>query len=240
MKKRWTDKRSVKLVFLVTFYISSILPMVMLLLAQSGSSSPNRGMGNASALIALVELILIIIIISGICSVALTFFYKMKWPIPASLLVICGIFISEWFSLIAILLLIIVPILAFYRRFQKDVVETDYIFDEEQSNSNLNEESMRRWSIHLQRVLQFPFEAFINKKYEGSMLQQGDRIQVTGIETNRCDLVSGVIVACQKDENLVELPLIDLTVTDDTSPNNGVVVYYQKCMAKEKAKKYIF
>lgn len=72
------------------------------------------------------------------------------------------------------------------------------------------------------------------------MLQQGDRIQVTGIETNRCDLVSGVIVACQKDENLVELPLIDLTVTDDTSPNNGVVVYYQKCMAKEKAKKYIF
>ena len=84
---------------------------------------------------------------------------------------------------------------------------------------------MLTWEDHLERNLQFPFEAEVHEFQEYGPLQAGDRLTVLGIED--VDDLYGVIVSCRRNRRRYDFPLADLAAIGEDSPNAQPVRDYR-------------
>jgi hypothetical protein len=80
------------------------------------------------------------------------------------------------------------------------------------------------WNKHLQKVLQFPFEAEVFEPQEHGPLQDGDEVIVERIE----DVVEeyGIIVQVKHEGISYQFPLGDLEAIDTKSPNHDFIQDY--------------
>ncbi len=82
----------------------------------------------------------------------------------------------------------------------------------------------RAWETYLKEHLSFPFEAEIFEPQRRGPLGAGDRVKVLGISLV-ADLY-GIIVEVRRGRRKYELPLCDLEVVDEDSPNYQPVSDY--------------
>jgi hypothetical protein len=83
---------------------------------------------------------------------------------------------------------------------------------------------LKAWKKYLKKNLQFPFETVIYENLGRSVLQQGDKLKVQGIELIDEDF--GIIVACKKKREQHDFPLADLKVSEEKSKNAEMVQAY--------------
>ena len=82
--------------------------------------------------------------------------------------------------------------------------------------SNDDFEVMKSWGKHLEKTLQFPFEAIVKYRARGP-LNEKDRLKVFKIEI--VDDSYGVIVGCRKESKRYDFPLVDLDPVNKKKPN---------------------
>jgi len=80
------------------------------------------------------------------------------------------------------------------------------------------------WEEYLEKTLIFPFEAVVHKYEERGPLKTGDRVKV--VEITDVDDLYGVIVRLRVGHKSYHLPLCELKVADDSSPNSEPVDDY--------------
>ncbi len=83
-------------------------------------------------------------------------------------------------------------------------------------------EQIQAWEAHLQKVLQFPFNAEISEwQKPGSVLQAGQKVRVMGIAD--LDEWYSILVKVKKGRRSYIFPLCDLEVVPATSPHHDPV-----------------
>ena len=86
------------------------------------------------------------------------------------------------------------------------------------------DEELEAWDKHLTQVLVFPFEAEVSEFQEKGSLNEGDKVQVRGI--NEADDLYGILVDVSCGRQRFVFPLCDLTVRDGKSANYTPVQDY--------------
>lgn len=84
---------------------------------------------------------------------------------------------------------------------------------------------MKAWGEHLQKHLQFPFEAVFDEF--GDRWQQGRGHRLTVLRIEDVDDLYGVIVACRRGRERCDAPLADLATVDERSPNAAEIQAYR-------------
>lgn len=85
--------------------------------------------------------------------------------------------------------------------------------------------AVKRWGMHLERHLTFPFEAVVEEWQEQGPLRTGDRVKVKSISL--IDDLYGVIVAIRRGHERFDCPLCELTAVNESSTNAQLLQDYR-------------
>ena len=102
--------------------------------------------------------------------------------------------------------------------------EEDERISEVIADANGENEELEAWDKYLRHVLVFTFEAKVSEFQEKGSLNEGDKVQVRGI--NEADDLYGILVDVSCSRQRFVFPLCDLTVRDRKSANYTPVQDY--------------